>query len=65
MANDYNITYYSAPNVVDQIPSSFRTYDRRTALLTKIEEGRANLMRLLLNYAKSNGAYVATQILKK
>jgi len=60
MANDYNITYYSAPNVVDQIPSSFRTYDRRTALLTKIEEGRANLMRLLLNYAKSNGAYVAT-----
>ena len=60
MANDYNITYYSAPSVVDQIPSSFRTFDRRTALLTKIEEGRANLMRLLLNYAKSNGAYVAT-----
>ncbi len=59
MANDYAITYYSAPSVVDQIPSSFRTFDRRTALLTKIEEGRANLMRLLLNYAKSNGAYVA------
>jgi hypothetical protein len=29
-------------------------------MLTKIGEGRANLMRLLLNYAKSNGAYVAT-----
>ena len=60
MANDFDITYYSAPSVVDQIPSSFRTFDRRTAMLTKIEEGRANLMRLLLNYAKSNGAYVAT-----
>lgn len=59
MANDYNITYYSSPNVVDQIPSSFRIYDRRTALLTRIEEGRANLSRLLLNYAKSNGAFVA------
>lgn len=62
MANDYNITYYGAPNVVDQIPSSFRTYDRRTGMLTKISEGRANLMRLLLNYAKSNGAYVAGDV---
>lgn len=62
MANDYNLTYYSAPNVVDQIPESFRTYDRRTGMLTKIGEGRANLMRLLLNYAKSNGAYVATDV---
>lgn len=62
MANDYNISYFSAPNVVDQIPSSFRIYDRRTGMLTKISEGRANLMRLLLNYAKSNGAYVATDV---
>lgn len=60
MANDYNIQYYSGQPVVDNIPSTFRTYDRRTAMLTKISEGRANLMRLLLNYAKSNGAYVAT-----
>lgn len=60
MANDYNISYYAAQPVVDNIPSSFRIYDRRTAMLTKISEGRANLMRLLLNYAKSNGAYVAT-----
>lgn len=60
MANNYNLTYYSAPTVVDQIPSSFRIYDRRTAMLTKISEGRANLMRLLLNYAKANGAFVAT-----
>lgn len=60
MANDYNLTYYSAPQVVDQIPSSFRIYDRRTAMLTKISEGRANFMRLLLNYAKSNGAFVVT-----
>ena len=62
MANDYDITYYAAQPVVDNIPSSFRTYDRRTALLTKISEGRANLMRLLLNYAKSNGAYVARDV---
>lgn len=58
--NDYNISYYNGPTVVDNIPESFRTYDRRTAMLTKISEGRANLMRLLLNYAKSNGAFVAT-----
>lgn len=62
MANDYNITYYGAQPVVDNIPSSFRTYDRRTAMLTKISEGRANLTRLLLNYAKSNGAYVAHDV---
>jgi Family of unknown function (DUF5309) len=62
MANDYTIQYYSAPNVVDQIPESFRIYDRRTAMLTKISEGRANLMRLLLNYAKANGAYVAHDV---
>lgn len=62
MANDYNISYIGAPQVVDQIPSSFRIYDRRTGMLTKISEGRANLMRLLLNYAKSNGAYVATDV---
>ena len=60
MANDYNITYYSSPNVVDQIPSSFRIYDRRTGMLTKIGEGRSNTSRLLLHYAKSKGAYVAT-----
>jgi len=62
MANDYNLTYYAAQPVVDQIPSSFRIYDRRTAMLTKIGEGRANLMRLLLNYAKSNGAFVAADV---
>lgn len=60
MANGYDISYYNGATIVDNIPSSFRTYDRRTAMLTKISEGRANLMRLLLNYAKSNGAYVAT-----
>jgi len=62
MANDYNLTYYAAQPVVDHIPESFRTYDRRTALLTKISEGRANLMRLLLNYAKAKGAYVAQDV---
>lgn len=62
MANTYDITYYAAQPIVDNIPSSFRTYDRRTAMLTKIGEGRANLMRLLLNYAKSNGAYVAHDV---
>jgi len=61
-ANDYTLTYYSAPTVVDQIPESFRIYDRRTGMLTKIEEGRANLMRLLWAYAKSKGAFVATDV---
>ena len=60
MANYHDLTYYSAPTVVDQIPSSFRIYDRVQGMLTLIQEGRANLMRLLLNYAKSRGGYVAT-----
>ena len=62
MANDYTIQYYDGQPVVDNIPASFRIYDRRTAMLTKISEGRANLMRLLLNYAKSNGAFVARDV---
>jgi hypothetical protein len=60
MAAPYTIDYYSGQPVVDVIPSISREYDRRTAMLTKISEGRAPLMRLLLNYAKSNGSFVAT-----
>lgn len=60
MANPYTISYYSGVPVVDTIPTIAREYDRRTAMLTKISEGRAALMRLLLNYAKNKGAYVVT-----
>ena len=60
MANYHDLTFYSAPTVVDQIPSSFRIYDRVQGMLTLIQEGRANLMRLLLGYAKNSGAFVAT-----
>lgn len=62
MANPYSITYYAGQPVVDNIPAQFRDYDRRTGYLTKISEGRANLMRLLLNYAKNKGAYVAKDV---
>lgn len=62
MANDYNITYYQGQPVVDNIPSVQRTYDLRTAMLTKISEGRANLMRLLLEYARRRGAYVTRDV---
>lgn len=62
MANDYNITYYQGLPVVDNIPAVQRTYDLRTATLTYIEEGRANLMRLLWEYAKRSGAYVAKDV---
>lgn len=60
MANAYDISYYAGQPTVDVIPGISREYDRRTAMLTKISEGRAPLMRLLLNYAKGKGAYVAT-----
>jgi len=59
MANPYSVDYYSGQTLVDTIPTISREYDRRTALLTKISEGRAPLMRLLLQYAKSKGAYIA------
>ena len=59
MANYYDLSYYAAQPVVDNIPASFRTYDRRMQLLTKISEGRSPLMRLLWGFAKNSGAYVA------
>ena len=60
MANDYTITYYQGQPVVDNIPSEFRIYDRAAGMLTRIQEGRANLMRLLVEYARRNGGWVAT-----
>ncbi|HUV85176.1 MAG TPA: hypothetical protein VMV86_05655, partial [Methanosarcinales archaeon] len=58
--NPYNIDYYAGASLVDNnIPSSFRDYDRSTAYLTYIAEGRATLAKLLLQYAKNNGTYVA------
>src|SRR4030065_2983761 len=62
MANPYTITYYGGQPIVDNIPASFREYDRRTAILTKIEEGRAPLTRLLWEYARRKGAYVARDV---
>lgn len=61
-ANDYTITYYQGQPVVDNIPTEFREYDRRTALLTKIEEGRSNLLRLLWEYARRSGTYIAHDV---
>ena len=58
--NPYNVGFYQGQSFVGNIPSYQRTFDRNTAMLTYIEEGRANLMRLLLNYAKTNGSYIAT-----
>jgi hypothetical protein len=53
-------SYYQGVSLVDNNITAFqRTYDRRTALLAYIKQGRAGLMRVLLNYAKSKGAYVA------
>jgi hypothetical protein len=61
-SNDYNITYYQGQPVVDYIPAQFREYDRRTAMLTKISEGRSNFLRLLWEYARRKGAYVARDV---
>lgn len=61
-SNDYTITYYQGQPVVDNIPATFREYDRRTAMLTFISEGRANLLRLLWEYARRSGAYIAHDV---
>ena len=61
-SNPYTISYYQGQPVVDNIPSTFREYDRRTAMLTYISEGRANLLRLLWEYARRSGAYVARDV---
>jgi len=62
MGNDYNLTYYSGLPVVDNIPTEFREFDRRTAYLTKIQEGRFNLTRLLWEFAKRSGSYVVSDV---
>ena len=59
--NPYTISYFPAPNLVANIPTEFRIYDR-DFMLTKISEGRANLMRLLLSVARRKGAYVAKDV---
>lgn len=46
---------FAGHNYVDNIPDSFRTYDRKLNQLDKIGQGRAAFMRLLLNYAKRQG----------
>ncbi|MDP4194818.1 MAG: hypothetical protein Q8940_07205 [Bacteroidota bacterium] len=57
------VSYYAGMPLVDNniLPSN-RIYDRRTGLLTFIEEGRSAFARLLLNYAKQRGAYVARDV---
>ena len=59
--NPYSISYFSSQPVVANIPSEFRIYDR-DFLTTKISEGRANLMRLLLAVARRKGAYIARDV---
>lgn len=55
-------TYYGGMTLVDNIPQNQRLYDRPTAMLTRIEYGRATMMRVLLNMARSRGAYVANDV---
>lgn len=53
-------SYYQGVSLVDNNITAFqRTYDRRTSLLAYIRQGRAGMMRVILNYAKGRGAWVA------
>ena len=61
MATDFN-SYYGGISLVDNIPVNQRLYDRPTALLTKIAEGRAPMMRILLNTAKAQGGWIAQDV---
>ena len=62
MAEQSLNSYYQGVSLVGNIPLEQRLYDRPTALLTRIEEGRAPMMRMLLNTARSQGGYIANDV---
>jgi len=63
MMNDsQGISYYQGASVISDIPDFQRDYNLRDELITRIEEGRFNMMRVLFDYAMENEAYVTDDV---
>ena len=51
------IPHTQGPSIIADIPEFQRDYNLRDALITRIEEGRLNMMRVLFDWASMNSAY--------
>lgn len=49
-------------SIIGDIPTFQRDWNIRDALIHKVQEGRNNFSRLLMDYARENGAYVVTDV---
>jgi len=56
------LQFYQGASVIADIPDFQRDYNLRDELITRIEEGRFSMMRVLLDYAMENEAYVTDDI---
>ena len=56
------LQYYQGASVIADIPDFQRDYNLRDELITRIEEGRFNMMRVLFDYAMENEAYVTDDV---
>ena len=56
------LAFYQGASMITDIPDFQRDYNLRDELITRIEEGRFSMMRVLLDYAMENEAYVTDDI---
>jgi hypothetical protein len=56
------LQFYQGASVIADIPDFQRDYNLRDELITRIEEGRFSMMRVLLDYAMENEAYVTDDV---
>lgn len=54
--------FYQGNSVIANIPQFQRQFNIRDGLVTKITEGRSNMMRVMMDYARKNGAYITTDV---
>lgn len=62
ISSPQNIPYYQDRTQISHIPDFQRNYNLRDDLVSYIKEGRDNMAKLMLAYAKKNGAYVVTDV---
>ena len=57
-----NIPYHAGRTGIGNIPEFQRDYNLRDQLATLIKEGRSNMAKMALAYARKNGAYVVSDV---
>jgi hypothetical protein len=57
-----NLNFHEGVSLIQQIPEFQRDYNLGRATITRITEGRPNMMRVLFDMAKMRGAYVTDDV---